>query len=109
MIGCFGSWVDFGSVRHTLGVKGALMLEVHIEDRDTQIFQLMQAALAGEHVLLFSSGKPLVRLTPISEPAQRTTGYHSLDISADELDAAFSSEVDEEVATLFNSHGGNAS
>ncbi|WP_031386740.1 hypothetical protein [Desulfonatronum thiodismutans] len=85
------------------------MLEVHIEDRDTQIFQLMQAALAGEHVLLFSSGKPLVRLTPLSESAQRTTGYHSLDISVDELDAAFSPEVDAEVAALFSLHAGNAS
>ena len=69
----------------------------------------MQAALAGEHVLLFSSGKPLVRLTPLAEPNHRTTGYHCLDISADELDAAFSPEVEAEVAALFNFHPGNAS
>ena len=85
------------------------MLEVHVDDRDTQIFHLMQAALAGEHVLLFNSGKPLVRLTPLADPTHRTAGYHSLDISADELDAAFSPEVEAEVAALFRPHAGNAS
>ncbi|TVQ97939.1 MAG: hypothetical protein EA399_12000 [Desulfovibrionales bacterium] len=85
------------------------MLEVHVDDHDTQIFQLMQAALAGEHVLLFSSGRPLVRLTPLEEAAHRTTGYRSLDIAVDELDAAFSPEVDAEVADLFNLHAQGAS
>ncbi|GAB6060750.1 type II toxin-antitoxin system Phd/YefM family antitoxin [Desulfonatronum parangueonense] len=77
------------------------MLQVNVEEHDTEIFRLMQAALAGEDVLLARSGKPLVRLTPLVDPLHQTTGYKTLTISHEEIDGAFSDKAEREVAELF--------
>ncbi|SDB54171.1 Antitoxin component of toxin-antitoxin stability system, DNA-binding transcriptional repressor [Desulfonatronum thiosulfatophilum] len=77
------------------------MLQVNVEEHDTEIIRLMQAALAGEDVLLARSGKPLVRLTPLVDTLHRTTGYKTLAVTREEIDAAFCANADAEVAELF--------
>ena len=49
------------------------MLEVNIHEAKTHLSRLLEAALAGEEVIIARAGTPIVRLVPVA-PATRTPG-----------------------------------
>ena len=57
----------------------------------------MKAALEGEEVVIASNGKPMVRLEPIAR-MRRLAGWGTLKRFATAVDAAFTPEVEAEVA-----------
>lgn len=49
--------------------------QVNVYEAKTQLSKLLDWVLAGEHVIIARSGKPIVRLTPIERPlVERTPG-----------------------------------
>ena len=77
------------------------MLQVNLHEARTRLSQLVQAALEGEDVRIARAGKPAVRLVPVVDTAVKTTGYGSLVLPSDALDAAFDPAVEKAVAALF--------
>lgn len=61
----------------------------NVAEAKTSLSQLLDAALAGEEVIVARAGKPLVRLVPIETPARRELGFLPLDVP-DELFAPLS-------------------
>ncbi|CAN5294011.1 hypothetical protein BH23ACT9_BH23ACT9_06870 [soil metagenome] len=52
------------------------MTMVHnVAEAKAQLSRLLDAALAGEEVILARAGTPLVRLVPITPPASRELGF----------------------------------
>ena len=49
------------------------MREVNIHEAKTQLSRLLEAALAGEEVIIAKAGTPLVRLVPVN-PRKRVPG-----------------------------------
>lgn len=56
----------------------------NVAEAKTTLSQLLDAALAGEEVIVARAGKPLVRLVPVETPARRELGFLPLDVP-DEL------------------------
>lgn len=51
------------------------MATVNIHDAKTHLSRLVEAAAAGEEVIIAKAGKPLVRLTPVAgAPGKRKLG-----------------------------------
>ncbi|MEM9597473.1 MAG: type II toxin-antitoxin system prevent-host-death family antitoxin [Acidobacteriota bacterium] len=49
------------------------MREVNLHYAKIHLSRLVDAAVAGEEILIAREGKPLVRLTPVEPPKQRRT------------------------------------
>jgi prevent-host-death family protein len=77
-------------------------MQVNMLEAKTQLSKLVEAALRGEEVIIANRGKPMVRLVP-AEPAKakRKWGLWKGLISEAEVDAAFTPEVDAEIAAEF--------
>jgi prevent-host-death family protein len=65
----------------------------NVAEAKTQLSQLLDAAVAGEEVIVARAGKPLVRLVPIEAPAERELGFLSLDIADDFFDPLDPQEI----------------
>ena len=50
------------------------MQTLNIHEAKTQLSRLVEEALAGEKIIIAKAGKPLVVLTPYSEPVQQRKG-----------------------------------
>ena len=77
-------------------------MQVNMLEAKNQLSRLVKAAQAGEEVIIANHGVPVARLLPMSDATPRTRGFGSLALAADALDAAFSPEVDAEIAALMN-------
>ncbi|HEX7236357.1 MAG TPA: type II toxin-antitoxin system prevent-host-death family antitoxin [Gammaproteobacteria bacterium] len=77
-------------------------MQVDILEANNRLSELVKAAAAGEEVIIASNGKPVAKLVAVEEH-RGLRGWGSLKIDETKLDAAFSAEVDEEVARLFES------
>ncbi|MCP9915147.1 type II toxin-antitoxin system Phd/YefM family antitoxin [Cyanobium sp. ATX 6F1] len=75
------------------------MRQANLYAAKTQLSELVQAALDGEEVWIARAGKPLVRLVP-GTPIQPLAGRGLLALDPAQIDAAFSTEVEEQVAEL---------
>ena len=51
------------------------MVIQNIAEAKAHLSQLIDAALAGEEVIVARAGKPLVRLVPLQAPARRELGF----------------------------------
>jgi len=60
------------------------MVVRNVAEAKTSLSALLEAALAGEEVIIARAGTPLVRLVPVSPPAHRELGFLPLDVP-DEL------------------------
>jgi prevent-host-death family protein len=49
------------------------MRSVNIHAAKTQLSRLVDAAAAGEEIIIAKSGKPVARLGPLSEPRRKRT------------------------------------
>lgn len=74
-------------------------MKVNMLEAKSQLSRLVKAALAGEEVVIASHGKPMVRLVPLSEQ-RLPAAWGRLKAKANDIDAAFTAEVDAEVAEL---------
>jgi antitoxin (DNA-binding transcriptional repressor) of toxin-antitoxin stability system len=85
----------------------ASVMQVSMLDAKSQLSRLVKAALAGEEVIIASHGKAQVRLVlcPSAAGLKRpgALAAASPDLVPDQVDAAFSEAVDQQVAQLFNS------
>ncbi len=55
----------------------------NVAQAKTALSSLLDAALAGEEVIIARAGTPLVRLVPLTPPAHRELGFLSLDVPDD--------------------------
>lgn len=76
-------------------------MQVNMLEAKNQLSRLVKAAQAGEEVIIANHGVPVARLVAIHEGRQHTAGWGSLRLSPEVLDAAFTPEVDAEVAADF--------
>lgn len=56
------------------------MVIKNVAEAKSGLSALLDAALAGEEVVIARAGTPLVRLVPITAPAHRTLGFLSLTV-----------------------------
>ena len=84
----------------TLGLEDPI--KVNMLEAKNQLSRLVKEALEGGDVVIASNGQPLVRLVPVARKG-RLRGWGKLRKLAAGVDAAFTREVDEEVARHLNS------
>lgn len=53
------------------------MTTMNVGEAKTHLSKLLDAALAGEDVVVARNGKPVARLVPIEDPPQRQLGFVS--------------------------------
>ena len=78
-------------------------MQVNILEAKNQLSKLVKAAAAGREIVIASNGKPMAKLVPVV-PRRRLGSWKVLRVSQARIDAAFTREVDEEVARAL--HGG---
>lgn len=72
-------------------------MQVNILEAKNQLSRLVKAAAAGEEVIIASNGTPMVRLVPIAADVG-LAGWGKLKLRAQDIDAAFTRELDAEIA-----------
>jgi prevent-host-death family protein len=72
-------------------------MQVNMLEAKSQLSRLVKEALEGEEVVIASNGKPMVRLVPVAATA-RLRGWGKLRRVAAAVDAAFTPDVDAEIA-----------
>lgn len=73
-------------------------MQVNMLEAKTHLSRLVEAVLRGEEVVIANRGKPVVRLVKAGTPAKRTAGAWAGLMTDEEIDRAFSPEVDAELA-----------
>jgi prevent-host-death family protein len=77
-------------------------VKVNMLEAKSQLSRLVKQALEGKDIVIASNGEPMVRLVPVARKA-RLLGWGRLKkVSARDLDAAFTPEVDAEIARMFD-------
>ncbi|MGH9365107.1 MAG: type II toxin-antitoxin system Phd/YefM family antitoxin [Thermoanaerobaculia bacterium] len=72
-------------------------MKVNMLEAKSQLSKLVKKALQGEEVVIASNGSPMVRLVPVVKKGG-LAGFGKLRRFASAVDAAFTPEVDAEVA-----------
>jgi prevent-host-death family protein len=73
-------------------------MQFNILEAKTQLSKLVEAALRGEDVVIANRGKPVVRLVKAEAPAKRRLGAWEGLISEEQIERAFSPQVEAEMA-----------
>jgi prevent-host-death family protein len=73
-------------------------MQVNILEAKTQLSKLVEAALRGEEVVIANRGRPVVKLVKAEAPVKRKWGAWEGLMTEEELDHAFSPEVEAEMA-----------
>ncbi len=81
------------------------MPTVNMHEAKTQLSRLVEAALAGEDVVIAKAGKPLARLVAIKEP--RELGFFAGTVSREVLDALEAPLPDDVIGSFYASVGFN--
>lgn len=58
----------------------------NVAEAKAQLSRLLDAALAGEDVVLARAGTPLVRLVPLRKPSARALGFLPMSMPAERFD-----------------------
>ncbi|MBI3524506.1 MAG: type II toxin-antitoxin system prevent-host-death family antitoxin [Betaproteobacteria bacterium] len=74
-------------------------MQVNMLEAKSQLSKLVQAAQKGENVVIAKNGVPVARLLPFHKPGG-LKGWGRLKAAAGDVDAAFTAEVDTEIARL---------
>jgi prevent-host-death family protein len=72
-------------------------MKVNMLEAKNQLSRLVKDAIEGEEVVIASNGEPMVRLVPIAKKG-RLGGWGKLKRFRTDIDAAFTSEIDKEIA-----------
>ena len=78
-------------------------MKVNMLEAKNQLSQLVKDALAGEDIVIASNGEPMVRLVPVGSKG-KLGGWGKLKRFRAAIDAAFSPELDEQIATSLEGH-----
>ena len=78
-------------------------MKVNMLEAKSQLSKLVKAALEGEEVVIARDGTPAVRLVPIAKKGG-LAGWGKLRKFAAAVDAAFTPEVEAEVARSLEGH-----
>ena len=73
-------------------------MQVNMLEAKTQLSKLVEAVLRGEEVVIANRGKPVVKLVKADPPVNRQWGAWAGLMTDEEIDHAFSPEVDAEIA-----------
>ena len=73
-------------------------MQVNMLEAKTQLSKLVEAALRGEEVVIANRGKPVVRLVRADAPIKRHWGAWKGLLTDEQLERAFSPEVEAEMA-----------
>jgi len=73
-------------------------MKVNMLDAKNQLSRLVKDALAGEDIVIASNGAPMVRLVPVARQSH-LRGWGKLKRFRAVIDAAFTPELDEQIAT----------
>ncbi len=65
----------------------------NVAEAKMHLSRLLDAALAGEEVILARAGKPVARLVPIAPPGRRSLGLLSLPMPDDRFDPLDETEI----------------
>lgn len=65
----------------------------NVAEAKAHLSRLLDAALAGDEVVLARSGKPLVRLVPLEQPASRELGFLPLHTPDDRFEPLSEEEL----------------
>ena len=76
-------------------------MQVNMLEAKSQLSKLVKAAIAGEDVVIASNGVPIVRLVPVTTK-KGLRAWGKLRKYRDQIDAAFSPGVEQEIARQFN-------
>ncbi len=61
-----------------------MVIQMNVAEAKAKLSELLEAAVAGNDVVIARSGRAIARLVPIAEPAARTLGFFPLTVD-DEL------------------------
>jgi prevent-host-death family protein len=75
-------------------------MKVNMLEAKNQLSRLVKDALAGKDVVIASNGEPMVRLVPVARRAN-LGAWGKLKRFRAAIDAAFTPELDEEIARSF--------
>ena len=75
-------------------------MQVNILEAKSQLSKLVRAAAAGQEVVITRNGRPMARLVAMRDGG-RLGRWGALNVSAARIDAAFSRDVDAEIARPF--------
>ena len=78
----------------------ATRTQVNILEAKNQLSRLVKEAAAGREIIIASNGTPMAKLGPL-RAHRRLRRWGALKISQSRIDAAFTRNVDEQVARLF--------
>jgi prevent-host-death family protein len=72
-----------------------MSVAVNVHEAKTHLSRLLEQALAGEEVIIMRSGRPLVKLAPVSSaPRRRVAGSGKGDfVVPDDFDAPLPDEI----------------
>lgn len=73
-------------------------MKVNMLEAKNQLSRLVKDAIAGEDVVITSNGEPIVRLVPLAGRG-RLGGWGKLKKFRAAIDGAFTSELEERIAT----------
>lgn len=73
-----------------------MAIQVDVAEASAHLERLLDAAVAGEEVVIARAGAPLVTLVPVRPPTRRTLGFMPLELS----DGLFDPLSDEEFGEL---------
>jgi prevent-host-death family protein len=57
-----------------------MTITMNVAEAKAKLSELLDAAAAGDEVVIARAGRPMVTLTPIDAPAARTLGFLPLDV-----------------------------
>lgn len=63
-----------------------MSITYNVAEAKAQLSRLLDAALAGEDVVLARAGTPLVRLVPLQRPPARELGFLPMSMPAERFD-----------------------
>ncbi|HEY7388735.1 MAG TPA: type II toxin-antitoxin system prevent-host-death family antitoxin [Bryobacteraceae bacterium] len=72
-------------------------MKVNMLEAKNQLSRLVKDALAGEDIVIASNGEPMVRLVPVARKGH-LGGWGRLKKFRAAIDAAFTPEIDEQIA-----------
>jgi prevent-host-death family protein len=70
-----------------------MTIQMNVAEAKAKLSELLDAAAAGNEVVIARSGRAIARLVPIDQPADRTLGFMPLEID----DALFAPLTDDEL------------
>jgi prevent-host-death family protein len=73
-------------------------MKVNMLEAKNQLSRLVREAIQGEEVVIASNGEPMVRLVPVAKKG-RLRGWGKLKRFRTAIDAAFTPEIDQQIAT----------